>query len=64
MPYIRNLLTGVFYILVYQLYLKNGQKKKTIWYLSEEKTEKKRNIATIMISVDGKGAVFPMKLKF
>ena len=27
------------------------------------KKQKKKNCATIMISVDGKGTVFPMKLK-
>ena len=29
----------------------------------EKKTEQKQNSATIMISVDGNGLVFPMKLK-
>ena len=28
-----------------------------------KKTDEKQNSATIMISVDGKGAVFPVKLK-
>ena len=39
------------------------QKKKRKWHLSEEKTEEKQNSATTMISVDGKGTVFSMKLK-
>ena len=34
-----------------------GSKKKT------KKTEEKQNSATIMISADGKGTVFPVKLK-
>ena len=37
------------------------------WYLSgkkkKKKTEEKQNSATIMISVDGKGTVFLVKLK-
>ena len=28
-----------------------------------KKTEKKENIVTMMISVDGKGTIFPIKLK-
>ena len=52
----------VFYTLVLQFYQKNEQKEKRRWYLSEEKNRKKiRSI--IMISVDGKGTVFPVKLK-
>ena len=31
--------------------------------LNEKKTEKNQNSAIIMISVDGKGTVFPVKLK-
>ena len=34
-----------------------GAKKK------KKKTEEKQNSATIMISADGKGTVFPVKLK-
>ena len=30
---------------------------------SGKKTKKKKNKATIMISVDGKGTIFPVKLK-
>ena len=47
----------MFYTLVLQFYFKNGQKKKRRWYLFEKKTEEKQNIPTIMISLDGKGAV-------
>ena len=53
----------VFYTLVLQFYLKNEQKKKGRWYLSKKKkVEEKQNIPTIMISADGKRAVFPVKL--
>ena len=48
--------------MVLQFYLKNGEKKKRPGYLSEEKNIKK-NRATILVSVDGKGTVFPVKLK-
>ena len=54
----------VFYTLALQLYLKNGQKlKKKMITFPRKKTEKKQNRSTIMISVDGKGTVFPVKLK-
>ena len=37
---------------------------KKIWYLSKEKiAEEKQNSATIMVSVDGEGTVFPVKIK-
>ena len=49
--------------MVLQFYLKNGEKKKRPGYLSEEKNIKKKNRATILVSVDGKGTVFPVKLK-
>ena len=46
----------VFYTLILQFIKKMGKKRR--WYLSEEKkTEQKQNSATIMISVDWKGAV-------
>ena len=45
----------MFYTSAFQFYLKNGQKKKRRWYLSEEKTEEKQNSAAIMISVVGEG---------
>ena len=37
-------------------------KEKRKWHLSGEKAEEKQNSAATMISVDGKGTVFPMKL--
>ena len=52
-----------FCTLVLQLYENNGQKKKGRCYLSEEKKQEKENSATIMISADGKGTAFPVKLK-
>ena len=54
----------VFYTLVLQFFLKKWAKEKRKWYLFEKKkTEEKQNSATIIISVDGKVTVFPMKLK-
>ena len=54
----------VFYTLILQFYLENGQKKKKMmipfWGM---KAGEKQSSATIMISVDGKGTVFPVKLK-
>ena len=45
----------MFYTLILQFYLKNGQKKKRRLYLSEgKKIEETQNRATMMISVDGK----------
>ena len=53
-----------FYILVLQFYLKkNGKRKKKIILFWGKKAEEKQNIATIIISVDEKGTVFPVKLK-
>ena len=43
--------------------LKNGQKQKRKWYLSEKKTEDKQNSAAMIIPVDGIQTVFPVKLK-
>ena len=40
----------------------NKSKKQNDIFLSK-KTEEKQNNATIMISVDGIGTVFPVKLK-
>ena len=31
--------------------------------ISEEKTKEKQNSVTIIISIDGKGTIFPVKLK-
>ena len=53
----------VFYTLVLQLYLKNGQRKEDETFMVKQKSHKKQNSAAIMISVDGKGVVFPMKWK-
>ena len=52
----------MFCALVLQFYKKNKQKKKIDTSLGK-KTEQKQNSATIMISVDGKGIVFSVKLK-
>ena len=49
-----------FYTLDLQFCLKKGQKKKRRWHLSQKKkTEEKQSSADIIISVDGKGTVFP-----
>ena len=40
-----------------------GKRKKKMIPFWEKKTEEKQNSATIIISVDGKVTVFPMKLK-
>ena len=53
----------VIYTLVLQFHLKNGQKKKKMIPFWVKKLEEKQNSATIMIFVDGKGTVFPVKLK-
>ena len=54
----------VFYKLVIQFYQKTGQKKKRRWYLSQqEKPEEKKNMATIMISVNEKRTVFSVTFK-
>ena len=54
-----------FYTLDLQFYQKKvGKKKKgDDTLLREKKTEEKQNSADIMISVDGKRTVFPVKLK-
>ena len=55
----------MFYTSIKQFHLENGQKKKKkklmipFWW---KKTKEKQNSATI-ISVDGKGTVFLVKLK-
>ena len=55
----------VFYTLVLQFYKKMGERKKEddTFGSKKKKTEEKQNNATIMISADGKGTVFPVKLK-
>ena len=40
-----------------------GKRKKENDTFLKKKAEEKQNSATTMISVDGKGTVFPMKLK-
>ena len=54
----------VFYTLVSQFYLKNWKKEKKKMRHSKEKNRKKiKQSYHGMISVDGKGTVFPVKLK-
>ena len=48
----------VFCILVSQFYYKMSKKVE-----DDKKVERKQSSATIMTSVDGKGTVFPVKLK-
>ena len=43
--------------------LKEWEKEKRRRYISEEKTEEKQNSVTIMMSIDAKGTVFPVRLK-
>ena len=52
----------LFYTLVLQYYLKNGQRKEDDTYLWK-KADEKQSSATTMILVDGKGTFFPVKLK-
>ena len=40
-----------------------GKRKREDDTLLRKKIEEKQNIATLMISVDGKGTIFPVKLK-
>ena len=43
--------------------VKIKKKDDTFGSKKKKKTEEKQNSATIMISADGKGTVFPVKLK-
>ena len=54
----------ILHFLILQFYFKNEQNKtnKKKPFL-RKKAEEKQNSATTMIFVDGKGSVFPMKLK-
>ena len=52
----------LFYTLVLQYYLKNGQRKEDDTYLWK-KADEKQSSATTMILVDGKETFFPVKLK-
>ena len=71
MPYIRNVqqikpvsnLLNDVSLFGFTILLKNGQKKKENDTFLKKKAEEKENSATTMISVDGKGTVFPVKLK-
>ena len=71
MPYIRNVqqikpvsnLLNDVSLFGFTILLKNGQKKKENYTFLKKKAEEKENSATTMISVDGKGTVFPVKLK-
>ena len=63
--YIANitLLNGVLHF-SFTILLKKWALEKRRWYLSKEKkAEEKQNSATTIISKDGEGAVFPVKLK-
>ena len=53
----------VFYTLILQFYLKMGKKKKEDDTFLRKTAEEKQNSVSIIISVDGKGTVFPGKLK-
>ena len=53
----------VFYTLILQFYLKMGKRKKEDDTFLRKTAEEKQNSASIIISVDGKGTVFPGKLK-
>ena len=53
----------VFYTLILQFYLKNEQRKKEGDTFLRKKTEEKQNYVTIIISIDGKGTVFPVNMK-
>ena len=51
------------YTLVLQFILKMGKRKEEDDTLLWKKKQKRTNSATIMISVDGKETIFPVKLK-
>ena len=55
----------ILHFLILQFYFKNEQNKtnKQKKPFLRKKAEEKQNSATTMIFVDGKGSVFPMKLK-
>ena len=52
----------MFYVLILQFYLKNGQRKKNDTFL-KKKSDEQQNSATTMIYIDGKGTIFSTKLK-
>ena len=51
------------FTLVLEFYLKNDEKKEEDDTFLRKKAEEKQNSANVMLSVDGKGTVFPVKLK-
>ena len=53
----------MFHFLVLQFYFKMDKSEKENDTFLKKKAEEKQNSATTMISVDGKGTVFPIKLK-
>ena len=53
----------VLYPLILQILFKKWAKEKKDDTFLRKKSEGKQNRATIMISVDSKGTVFPVKLK-
>ena len=52
----------IFYFLFYNFIKKMGKGKKENDTFLKKKVEEQQNSATAMISVDGKGTIFPMKL--
>ena len=60
---IKQFTKSCFTLWFYNFIKKNGQRKEEDDTFLRKKSDEKQNIATIMISVDGKGAVFPVKLK-
>ena len=57
-----DLLNGVLHFVLTML-LKEWEKEKRRRCISEKKTEEKQNSVTIMMSIDAKGTVFPVRLK-
>ena len=60
---LRDLLNGVLQFQFTNLFKKTSKRKIEHGTFLGKKTEEKENSASIMISVDGKGTVFPVKLK-
>ena len=58
-----NLLNDVLHFGFTTLLKKMGKENKKMIIFWGKKADEKQYSATIMISVDGKGAVFPVKLK-
>ena len=53
----------VFYTFRFTILLENGQKKKMMMFFWGKQAEEKQNSATIMITVDEKATVSPVKSK-